>query len=176
MSLPYFEHGSIWVHALRQLMNFPASGPYAVSCCTSAARDADQAAQLADIARDMRRDLIHLTFDNVAGTAAPSAVSLVVRQGRRFAWLPHAQIYAATEGAPVELLVGGRRWYMAGGELREGKSPPAHQRRGGEEIAMRRWRAAAASTAPVTYIGSVWVPPGGRFADAIPQERLRVAA
>lgn len=177
MTHPLFVNSQAWAVSLRQLMGYPAhaAAGHAIRWCTSTPRDLSQAMQITQIANDSQCDLVHLAFEDHA--AEPVGVSLAVRQNDGVAWLAGARLYAAAEFATIELLAGDRRWQIGPRHvLTAAKLPPTNRRARGEEIAMRRWRKAAAAIGPVELVGSLWVPPGGSYADAIPHARLDIAA
>lgn len=133
--------------------------------------------QICDIARGMQRDMVHVAFTSMEADAEPVGVSLAVRQDSFVQWLPACRLYAASETARIELLAADRRWLIgARNVLTSVELPPRSRRAQGEEIAMRRWQQAATSMKPLTLEGSAWVPVGKRYADAIPQDKLQVAA
>jgi hypothetical protein len=169
---PYIENAQAWALSLRQLMGYPAHTPacHSIAWCTSGPRDLLQAIQVTEIAKDMQRDLVHLAFADAVGE--PVGVSLAVRQDACVEWLP-ARLYAATEFARIELLAGNRRWSVGSRHiLTATRMPPVNRRARGEQVAMRRWRKAAAAMEHVQLEGSVLIPPSETYANAIPHERL----
>lgn len=177
MISPYLDRAQAWCFALRTLMGYPGYAPpfHTTAWCSSSPRDVLQTMELTRIAADKGSDLVHVAFS--LDVDEPLSVSLAVRQGGGVIWIPCLRLYAADEKAPIELLADDRRWSVGRRLfLTDAKLPPKHRRVKGEEIAWRRWRHAAATTASLRLSGSVWVPPGGSFEDAIPHERLKIAA
>lgn len=177
MTAPYLDRAQAWCFALRTLMNYPAYAPpfHTTAWCSSSPRDVFQALELTQIAADKGSDLVHVAF--ALDSHEPLSVSLAVRQGAGVVWIPDVRLYAADEKAPVELLADDRRWSIGPRLfLTSAKLPPKHRRAQGEEIAWRHWRHAVATMAALKLDGSVWVPPGGSFKDAIPHEQLKIAA
>ena len=176
MTSPYLTMAQNWCLTLRTLMNYRPYAPpfHSTAWCFSSPRNVFQAMELTQIAADKGSDLVHVAFE--LDIDEPLSVSMAVRQDAGVVWIPDVRLYAADESAPIELLADDRRW-MIGSRLflTSAKLPPKHCRAQGEEIAWRRWRHAVATTAPLTLEGSVWVPPGGTFKDAIPHERLNIA-
>lgn len=177
MTSPYLDRAQAWCFALRTLMGYPGYAPpfHTTAWCSSSPRDVFQAMELTRIAADKGSDLVHVAF--ALDVDEPLSVSLAVRQGGGVMWIPRLRLYAADEKAPLELLADDRRWAIGPRLfLTDAKLPPKHRRVQGEEIAWRRWRRAVATTASLKLDGSVSVPPGGSFKDAIPLEQLKIAA
>lgn len=176
MSDKYFQASERWATALRKLMGYPAHEPpfHTVAWCTSGPRDLMQIMNLTQLAADMQRDIVHLTFEE--GADEPIAVSLAVRQEYGIEWMPNVVPYAAAATSKLELLADERRWRIGPRQvLTSAKLPPKGRWDKGSAIARRRWRQAAEVMKVVAVDGSVWVPAGGRYADAIPHEALRAA-
>lgn len=176
MTSPYLARAQAWCFALRTLMNYPSHAPRfpTTAWCSSSPRNVTQSMELAEIATDKACDLVHVAF--ALDVDEPLSVSLAVRQRAGVKWMPGVRLYAAREDSPIELLSGDDRWFI-GSLLRltASKLPPESRRGRGEQIAWRRWRHAVTTMAPVKLGGSVWVPPGAGFADAIPHEQLNIA-
>lgn len=176
MTSPYLTRVDSWCVALRDLMGYAAGTPFhTLSWCASSPRNALQALRLVQIAADLGTDLVHVAMS--LDQEEPLGVALAVRENMGMRWLPDARLYAASEAARIELLVGGRRWHVGPRQfLTSAKLPPRARREKGEEIAWRRWRQAAASMPTPQLNGSLFVPAGAQLADAIPREQLKVAA
>ena len=177
MTSPYLTRAQNWCFALRTLMKYPAYAPPfpTTTWCSSSPRDGFRAMELTQVTADKGTDLVHVAF--ALDVDEPLSVSLAVRQKAGVTWIPGVRLYAATETSPIELLADDDRWFIGSFfRLTASELPREARRAQGEEIAWRRWRHAVATMAPLTLSGSVWVPPGGTFADAIPHERLKVAA
>ena len=174
---PYIAKTQSWCMSLRILMGYPAVRPpfHTTSWCASGARDIFGAMQLTQVAAEMGQDLVHVAF--ALDHDEPLAVSLAVRRAHGIEWLPGCRLYAASETSKIELLTHEERWHIGPRlVLTSAKLPPHGRREGGEEIAWRRWRQQAAAMHGVELEGSLWVPEGGGYADAIPQEELKLAA
>lgn len=178
MTHPYLARGQAWAFALRTLMGYPPYEPArpSMAFCTSGPRDFEDIMHLTQIAADMQKDMLHLTFAD-AHAPEPCLVSLAVHQTLCAEWMPGCQLFAASEQAPVELLQGGRRWRIdERNQLVSGKLPPRHLLARGETIAWDRWRKTAAQMDGLELSGNSFVPQGKPLADAIPTERVRVAS
>ncbi len=176
MTHPYLARAERWAFALRVLMGYPAQPPaFHTIMWTSSGPGITDAARLTQIAADRGCDLVH--FNMALEGPEPSDVSLVLRQGLGMECLPQVRLYAASDTAPIELLGARKLWRIGPRQVfTSAKLPPAALRSTGEEIAWRRWREAFRTMSSPQLRGSLWVPPGGGYADAIPFERLRAAA
>lgn len=177
MRHPYIEKSQSWTVALRTLMGYPAdaSSFHTVAWCVSSPRDLFQIRDLACLARDCGRDIVHVALELDADE--PIAVSMAVHSDTGIEWIPNVLPYAANETAKIELLADRRRWHIGPRHiLTSAKLPPTDICDSGIAIARRRWRQVAATMNLVSVEGSMWVPAGGRYADAVPLETLRVAA
>jgi hypothetical protein len=177
MTLPYFDLAQNWCFALRLLMGYPGYAPpfHTTAWCSSTPRNVFEAIELTQIAAAKGCDLVHVSF--LLNSDEPLEVSLAVRQSAGVVWMPGLRLYAADERAPIELLADDCCWSIGPRLfLTSAKLPPKCRLAQGEEIAWRRWQEAVATMAPLKLNGSVWVPPGGTFEDAIPQEQLKSAA
>ncbi|MBN8831337.1 MAG: hypothetical protein J0G94_12120 [Sphingomonadales bacterium] len=178
MTHPYLARGQAWVFALRTLMNYPPYEParHTMCFCTSGPRDFDDIMHLTELAADMQKDMLHLTFEELE-SPEPCLISLALHQPLGVEWMPGCQLYAASEPAPVELLQGGRRWRIdERNQLVSDKLPPRHLLARGEKIAWERWRKAAANMDGLALAGNSFVPAGQPLADAIAAERIRVTS
>ena len=176
MTHPYLARGQAWAFALRTLMGYPPHEPsrHTMGFCTSGPRDFADVMHLTELAAEMQKDMLHLTFDELE-SPEPSLVSLVLHQPLCVEWMPGCQLYAAGDKAPVELLQGGRRWRIdERNQLVSDKLPPRHLLARGERIAWDRWRKMAADMDGLDLSGNSFVPARQPLADAIPAERIRV--
>ncbi|WP_076072944.1 hypothetical protein [Sphingomonas montana] len=177
MTSTYLTTSQDWCHSLRSLMGYPAHAPafHTAGWCFSAPRTIFDAWEVARLAADRGCDLVHVSIEPYAD--APLAVSMAIRQDAGVEWVPGVRLYAASETARIELLTGDRRYFVGPRHFLTGaKLPPNARRANGEAIAWRRWRQAVSTMAPATLKGSVWVPKGGSFADAIPHEQIKIVA
>jgi len=176
MTHPYLARGQAWALALRTLMGYPPYEPtrHTMSFCTSGPRDVDDILHLTQLATEMQKDMLHLTFTEL-DDPEPCMVSLVVHLPHCVEWMPGCQLYAASEGAPVDLLQGGKRWRIdARNQLVSDRLPPRQKRDRGHRIAWKRWRKMAEETDGLALAGNSFVPRGQPFAAAIPVEAIRV--
>lgn len=177
MAKDYASNSQAWSVALRRLMGYPLYAPacHTVAWTTSGPRDLIGIMELTQLATDMNRDLIHLTFDG-DGSGVPIQIGLAIRQDLDVAWMAGCRLYTASETARVEIIAGDQRWYVGPRQVLMPTRLPARKRIArGEALAMRRWCRAAEDAHHVELVGSVCVPPGKRFADAIPQEAFALA-
>lgn len=178
MAKDYASNSQAWSVALRRLMGYPLYAPacHTVGWSASAPRDSVGITQLTQIAADMNRDLVHLIFGG-DGLGAPIEIGIAVRHDREVAWIGNCRLYTASETARLEIIAGDERWYVGPRQMLVAtKLPPRKRIARGEAMAMARWRRAAEEAEKVELVGTVCVPRGGRFADAIPQDTLNFAA
>lgn len=178
MATDYASNGQAWSVALRRLMGYPLYAPacHTIGWSASAPRDLVGIMEMAQIAADMNRDLVHLSFAG-EGLGAPIDISLAIRRDKEVEWLSGCRLYAASETARLEILAGEERWRVGARQvLVSAKRPPRKRIAKGEALAMDRWHRAFEQAANIELVGTVCVPRGGRFADAIPQEAFGFAA
>ena len=176
MTHPYLARGQAWVFALRTLMGYPPCKPtrHTMSFCTSGPRDFDDIVHLTELATEMQKDMLHLTFAEL-DDLEPCLVSLVVHQPLAVEWMPGCQLFAASERAPVELLQGNKRWRIdERNQLVSMKLPARHLLVRGEQIAWTRWRKVAEAMEGLECTGNKFVLKGQALADALPVETLEV--
>lgn len=172
------SNSQIWSVALRRLMGYPL---YVPACDTigwsaSAPRDLVGIIELTQVANDMNRDLVHLTFSD-DGSGSPTDIGLAIRRDRDVAWIGGCRLYTASESARLEIIAGDERWYVGPRQvLVATRLPPRKRIVRGEARAMARWRRAAEEAGRAQLLGSIRAPRDGRFADAIPQDTLSFAA
>lgn len=178
MTQPYLARGQAWVFALRTLMGYPPYEParHTMSFCISGPREFDDVVHLTELAAEMQKDMLHLTFEELE-SPEPCLVSLVLHQPLSIGWMPGCKLYTVSERAPVELLQGGRRWRIdERNQLVSDKLPPRHLLARGEQMAWDRWRKRAADMDGLDLAGNSFVPAGQPLADAIPAERIKVTS
>lgn len=176
MTHPYLDNATRWCFALRTLMGYPGHAPlfHTTTWCSSGARSLDQVMELVQLARDTHSDVVHVTCE--LDSDEPTAIALYLRRETIVEWMPNVLPYAAAERAKIELLAEDR-WHIGPRRmLTAAKLPPKRRWESGIAIARRRWRHLAETTPLLPREGSLWVPPGGSYADAIPHEALKVAA
>lgn len=174
---PYLAKSQAWTYQLRLLMGYPAEAPirHTIGFSSSGPRTALQAMDVTNIAAELGRDMVHVEIG--LADEEPTGVALAIRYTNRVAWVPGCILYAASETAKVELLGGFRRWCVGQRNmLTSNKIPPRDRWRKGNEIALRRWRHAVATSAPVQLVGSRFTLANGRYADAVPSELITTAA
>ena len=163
---------------LRSLMGYPLFEPtrHTLSFCTSGPRDVDDILHLTQLASEMQKDLLHLTFAEL-DDQEPCAVSLVVHQPLCVEWMPDCRLFAANEEAPVGLLQGARRWrFDERNQLVSCKLPPRHLLARGEQTAWARWRKETEQMDGIALQGNKFVHQGQALAEALPIEAIRVTS
>ncbi|MGK2912268.1 MAG: hypothetical protein ACSLE1_21095 [Sphingobium sp.] len=178
MTHPYLERGQQWVFALRKLMGYPEYEPsrHSTAFCASGERDLAGALHLAQLAADMKKDILHLGFKSIYAPE-PHLVSLVVHTTHCVELLAGCRLYAASDTANVALLHHDKRWYFDDrNQLICTSLPPRHRLTRGEQVAWARWRLTAARMVGLQLAGNSFVPAGRPLADALPVERLKVAS
>ena len=176
MTIPYLDNATRWCFALRTLMGYPEQAPlfHTTTWCSSGARSLEQVMDLVQLAHDMHSDVVHVTFE--LDRDEPTAIALYLRRETIVEWMPNVLPYAASEAAKIELLAE-ERWYIGPRRmLTSAKLPPKRRWENGIAIARRRWRQQVETIQPPQVAGSVWVPPGGSYVDAIPHAALKIAA
>lgn len=176
MTSPYLDNATRWCFALRTLMGYPEHAPpfHTTKWCSSGPRSLEQVMDLVQLARDMQCDVVHATFE--LDIDEPTAIALYMRRETSIEWMPNVLPYAASETAKIELLAQDR-WHIGPRQLLTGaKLPPKRRWESGIALARHRWRQLAETIQPPQVAGSVWVPPGGSYGDAIPHAALKIAA
>lgn len=104
-------------------------------------------------------------------------VSLATRATCHVDWHSEARLYAASDEAPIALLTDRHRWFVGPRAiLTAAPLPPRGKIRRGVERAMRRWGEQALRSHNLDLTGSIFVPQGANFAQAVPLETLAQAA
>lgn len=176
MTHSYLARGQAWVFALRTLMGYPPYEPtrHTMGFCTSGPRDFDDIVHLIQVATDLQKDMLHLTFAEV-DSMEPCQVSLVLHQPLSVEWMENCQLYAASDQGPVELLQGGRRWRIdERNQLVSDKLPPRHLLARGNQIAWARWRKTALEMAEYEVTNNYFVPQGQPLSAAVSTEAIKV--
>ncbi|WP_394440066.1 hypothetical protein ACGGKE_03495 [Sphingobium naphthae] len=178
MTHPYIKNGQSWAFALRTLLGYPVFAParHTVAFSTSGPRDLEKDRHLADIAIEMQRDFVHLTFVDI-DAPEPSEIGLAVLGHHGVHWLPKARLFAASERAPLEMLHGDKRWRIdERNQLVSYKLPARHLLTRGEQVAWQRLRKMAAALDGLELTGGKFVMLGGSYQDAHDVADLQVAA
>jgi hypothetical protein len=178
MTHPYIVTGQAWAFALRILLDYPSFEParHTVAFSSSGPRDIAKDLHLANLAIEMQRDFVHLTFGDI-DAAEPSEIGLAVLGVDGVRWLPRVVLFAASEKTPLELLHGDKRWRIdERNQLVSHKLPARHLVTRGEQTAWRRLRERAAELGGAELKGGKFVSPGGTYRDSHDLADLRVAA
>ncbi|MCE7796517.1 hypothetical protein LWE61_08070 [Sphingobium sufflavum] len=176
MTDPYLARGQQWVLALRKLMGYPLHAPtrHSTAFCASGERDLAGALHMAQIAAEMQKDMLNVSFKSIYAPE-PSSVSLAVHGPLCIQWLPDCGLYAASETANVALLHKNKRWFFDDrNQLVSTSLPPRHRIARGEQVAWSRWRIKAAQMEVFELDGNSFVPAGRPLSEAVAVERLRV--
>lgn len=174
---PFLVRSQNWTFALRLAMGYPRYAPafHTTAWSSSGRQDIFQAMQVTQLAIDMGCDMVHVSMTTDGGQ--PLGVSLAIRQGAGVELMPNLRLYAASETSKIELLSDSRRWFVGSRHvLTSAKLPPKSRREQGEKIARRRWRQMYAALGDLRLEGNLSVPVGGRYADAIRHEDIKIAA
>lgn len=158
-----------WCFSLRLEMGYPAYKPAtnSVAFCASAPKDPLEAMHIASLAQELNKDVVHVGIETIK--VGPVNIALATRHECSVRWTPDCLLYAESESAPIQILTKDKAWGVGPRSiLTATKLPPAKKRRRGIEIAMRRWRAAAAAMGPVELVGGMHVPNGEPLSAAIP--------
>jgi hypothetical protein len=167
-----------WTYALRIIMGYPAFAPvsHTITFASGGRRNPVEALQIAAIVEEIGCDIVHVSFD-LQIADGPASVSLATRATCHVDWHPEVRLYAASDDAPVELLTDRHRWFVGPrAVLTAAPLPPRGKIRRGVERAMRRWREQTLRSHNLDLTGSVFVPQGASFAQAVPLEALKRAA
>lgn len=167
-----------WTLALRRILGYPDFAPVGnpVAFASGGRKDPVEALQIAAIVPETGRDVVFVNFDDPI-TAGPVGVSLATRNTLLVDWHQEVQLYASSEDAPVQLLTASHRWFVGSRSILTAAAlPPRAKIARGVDRATRRWRAAASQAHNLDLTGSVFIPAGATYADAVPMEELRRAA
>ncbi|KQM96349.1 hypothetical protein [Sphingomonas sp. Leaf226] len=167
-----------WTYALRIIMGYPAFAPigHTITFASGGHRDPVEALQIAAIVEQIGHDIVHVNFEPPIADG-PVGVSLATRATCHVDWHSEVSIYADSDEALVELLTDRHRWFVGPrAVLTAAPLPPRGKIRRGVERATRRWREQALRSHNLDLTGSVFVPQGANFAQAIPMESLARAA
>lgn len=161
-----------WTHGLRVAMGYPACAPVAnpVAFASGGHKDLIEALEIASIAEQTGRDIVYVEF-GLPIANGPINVALATRATFHVEWHPDVRLYAASDDAPIELLTNMHRWSIGSRSMLTASAlPPRNRVKRGIERANRRWRDVTERVHGVTLTGSLFVPAGGRYADAVPTE------
>ena len=167
-----------WTHGLRVVMGYPEFAPIGnpIAFASGGRKDATAALQIAAIVEQTGRDVVYVGF-GLPIADGPLCISLATRATLHVDWHAELRLYAASDDAPVELLTDTHRWSVGPRSVLTASALPRGSRVArGIERANHRWREAAAQMYGVELDGSVHIPAGGTYADAVPMEALRKAA
>ncbi|MBP2512096.1 hypothetical protein [Sphingomonas sp. PvP018] len=167
-----------WTHALRVVMGYPEFAPIGnpIAFASGGRKEATEALQIAAIVEQSGRDVVYVEFARPIAKG-PIGISLATRATLHVDWHSRVRLYAAADDAPVELLTDTHRWSVGPRSILTASALPRGSRVArGIERADYRWRETAAQMYGVELDGSVHIPAGGTYADAVPMEALRRAA
>ncbi|MGK2908817.1 MAG: hypothetical protein ACSLE1_03315 [Sphingobium sp.] len=176
MTHPYITRGQAWVLALKSLLGYPLHEPtrHTMAFCASGPRSMESIVHVTQLAQEMQRDFLHLSFQSV-DAPEPSLISLAVLLPVSVEWIDGCQLYAPSEKAPVELIQNGKRWRIdERNQLVSAKPPARHLLVRGEQIAWDRWRRMTNEMDGVGLDGNMFVPQGQPFSNALPVEAISV--
>lgn len=167
-----------WTFGLRVAMGYPEYAPIGnpVAFASGGRKTFAEAIEVAAIVEQTGRDLILVQFD-LPIADGPIGISLATRANVHVEWHANVQPYLASEDAYVELLSDTHRWSVGPRSVLTASAlPPRNRIKRGVERANRRWREMTDRVHGLELPGSVFVPAGTSYADALPLERLRAAA
>lgn len=167
-----------WTYVLRIIMRYPAFAPlsHTIAFASGGRRNSLEALHIAALVEETGCDMVHVNFD-LPITDGPAGVSLATRATCHVDWHSDVRLYAASDDAPVELLTDRKRWFVGPRAiLTAAPLPPSSKVKRGVGRAMRRWHEQALRSHNLDLAGSVFVPPGAKFAQAVPMETLAKAA
>lgn len=167
-----------WTHGLRVAMGYPEYAPVAnpTAFASGGRKNFAEALEVAAIVEEIGRDMILVQFD-LPIADGPIGVSLATRATLHVDWHADVQLYLASDGTSVEILTDTHRWSVGPRNVLTASAlPPRSRIKRGIERAHRRWREVTERVHGVELSGSVFVPAGGSYADAMPMEAIRSAA
>lgn len=92
-------------------------------------------------------------------------------------WHADVRLYLSSNDTFVEILTDTHRWSVGPRHVLTASAlPPRSRVKRSVERAHRRWREVTERVHGVELPGSVFVPAGGSYADAMPMEAIRAAA
>jgi len=167
-----------WAHGLRVAMGYPEYAPIAnpVAFASGGRKNFAEAHEIAAIVEEIGRDMILVQFD-LPIADGPIGVSLATRATIYVDWHADVQLYLSNDDTFVEILTDTHRWSVGPRNVLTASAlPPRNRIKRGIERAHRRWREVTERVHGVELPGSVFVPAGGSYADAMPMEAIRSAA
>lgn len=167
-----------WTVGLRLAMGYPQFAPIGnpIAFASGGRKNFAEALEVAAIVEQTGRDIVLVQFDLPIANG-PVGISLAVRGDVLVEWHADVQLYLASDDGCIELLSETHRWSVGPRSVLTASPLPARGRiKRGVERAQRRWREAADQVRGLEVAGSVFVPAGGSYADAMPLEVLRAAA
>lgn len=167
-----------WTHGLRLAMGYPEYAPIGnpVAFASGGRKDFAEALGIAAIVEQTGQDMVFVQF-GLPITDGPIGVSLATRATFHVDWHADVQLYLASDDTFVEILTDTHRWSIGPRNVLTASAlPPRSRIKRGVERAHRRWREVAEQVHGVNLTGSIFVPAGADYADAVPMETLRTAA
>jgi hypothetical protein len=167
-----------WTHGLRLAMGYPEYGPIGnpVAFASGGRKNFAEALGIAAIVEQTGQDMVFVQF-GLPIIDGPISVSLATRATFHVDWHADVQLYLASDDAFVEILTDTHRWSIGPrNALTASALPPRSRIKRGVERAHQRWREVAERVQGVELTGSIFVPAGGSYADAVPMETVRTAA
>ena len=167
-----------WTHGLRVAMGYPAYAPIAnpVAFASGGRKNFAEALEIAAIVNDIGRDMILVQFD-LPIADGPVGVSLATRATIHVEWHADVQLYLSSNDTFVEILTNTHCWSVGPRNVLTASALPLRSRiKRGVERAHRRWLEVTERVHGVELSGSVFVPVGGSYAEAMPMEEIRSAA
>lgn len=166
-----------WTHGLRIAMSYPEYAPIGnpVAFASGGRKNFAEALEIAAIVEQTGRDMVFVQF-GLPIADGPIGVSLATRATIHVDWHADVQLYRSSEDTFVEILTDTHRWSVGPRNVLTASAlPPRHRIKRGMERAHRRWREVTERVHGVELPGSVFVPAGGSYADAMPMEAIRSA-
>lgn len=167
-----------WTYASRIIMGYPAFAPlsHTITFASGERRYPVEALQIDEIVEQIGCDIVHVNFE-LPIVDGPVSVSFATRATCHVDWHSDVRLYAASDEAPVELLTDRHRWFVGPRAiLTAAPLPPRGKIKRSVEHAMLGWREQALRSRNLDLTGSVFVPKGANFAQAVPLETLAQAA
>jgi hypothetical protein len=167
-----------WTTGLRLAMGYPQYAPIGnpIMYASGGRKNFVEALEIAAIVEQTNRDFVLVQF-GLPIADGPVGISLATRGNVLVDWHADVQPYLANDDGVIELLSDTHRWSVGPRSiLIASPLPPCNRIKRGIERAHRRWREAADQMHGLELSGSIFVPAGGTYADAIPMEVLRAAA
>lgn len=167
-----------WTVGLRLAMGYPQYAPIGnpIAFASGGRKNFAEALEVAAIVEQTGRDIVLVTFD-LPIDDGPVGISLATRGNALVEWHAEVRPYLAGDDGFIELLSDTLRWSVGPRSVLTASAlPPRSRIRRGIERAHRRWREAADQMHGLDLPGSIFVPAGGSYADAMPMEVLRAAA